>query len=219
MPTSTQAARRVTITLAAAIATSVGLSACATGERPTLVAAPVVSDDDSAVAAVVERLDRAETATFTATYDIIPSATGVVTQATVVAADGRRRVQIGDVDYIVDRGVSRTCDLALGECVDFTDDARISDLNITSEFWGDAFAARLRLDGSRRIGFSQGRVETIAGQTAACVDVPLPAAQALTAAVTYCALDLGVLARYFGADVSIELTSFLVGAEPDDLAG
>ena len=57
-------------------------------------------------------------------------------------------------------------------------------------------------------------VLTIAGQPAACVDVPVPGIGNVSAAVTYCALDAGPLARYFGADVSIELTSFSFTADP-----
>lgn len=176
---------------------------CATGERPTLEPRPVV--DDPAAAVVLDRLDRAGSAAFTATYDIIPSTTGETTTATVRQSDGKRRVTIGSVDFVTDGGVSETCatDTDGADCVDFIDDARVSDLNVTHRFWGDASAARLRIDASRRVGFSEGSTATIADRGAACADVPV-----LGGTVVYCALDAGVLARYFGADVSIELTSF-----------
>ena len=200
-------------TLAALALASVVFTACITGERPTLVEPVSEVVDDPAIAAVVERLDRADETAFTATYDIIPSSSGTTTAATVInEGTSRRRVRIGDVDYITDGGVTRTCQNDDAGCVDFLDDARISDLNITNKFWGVAFASRLRLDGSRRVGFGEGSSETIAGQPALCVDVPV-----VSAAVTYCALEAGPLARYFGADVSIELTSFAVGADPADL--
>ncbi len=199
-------------TLAALALASIVLTGCITGERPTLVAPANQVVDDPAIAAVVERLDRADETSFTATYDIIPSLSGTPTEATVVNDGNRRRVRIGDVDYITDGGVTRTCQSGDAACVDFLDDARISDLNVTNKFWGVAFASRLRLDGSRRVGFGEGGSETIAGQPALCVDVPV-----VSAAVTYCALEVGPLARYFGADVTIELTSFTVGADPADL--
>jgi hypothetical protein len=74
---------------------------------------------------------------------------------------------------------------------------------VTNRFWGPSFASRLRLDASRNTADGIGTTATIAGQPATCVDVAV-----VGGTVTYCALDAGPLARYFGADVSIELTSF-----------
>ncbi len=174
---------------------------CALGERPELETVVVV--DDAAAAVVLERLERADSVPFTASYDIIPSSTGETTVAIVRQLDDTRRVTIGDVDYLTDGGASRTCRRATGDCVDGLDDALISDLNITNRFWSDSIASRLTVDAARRVGFSEGHTETIAGQPAACADVPV-----LGGVVVYCALDAGVLARFFNADVSIELTSF-----------
>jgi hypothetical protein len=178
----------------------IALTGCATGERPDLEPAQVV--DDPAAAVVLQRLERAGSVPFTATYDITPSTTGATTTAIVRQLDGKRRITIGDIDYQIDGGSSRTCKPS-GECVDFIDDARVSDLNITHRFWADAIAARLTIDAARRVGFSTGRTDTIAGRPAVCADVPV-----LGGTVVYCALDAGVLARYINADVSIELTSF-----------
>ena len=177
------------------------LTGCITGERPTLQPVPVV--DDPAAAVVLERLERAGSLPFTATYDIIPSTTGETTSAVVRQVEQRRRITIGDVDYLLDGGITRTCRRSSGECVDTIDDALISDLNITHRFWNEAIADRLVVDASRRVGFSEGHTETIAGRPAACADVPV-----LGGVVLYCALDVGVVARYFNADVSIELTSY-----------
>ncbi|MDJ0767750.1 MAG: hypothetical protein QNJ12_03115 [Ilumatobacter sp.] len=190
----------VTAPRLAVVAAVCALPACVTGERPTLVPEPPVNDP--AVETVLERLDRAGSTAFTAVYDIIPSSTGTTTTATVrQGSDGRRRVTVGEIDYVVSGSTTRTC--TIESCVDGLDDARISNLNITHRFWGDSFASRLRLDATRNIADGRGRVETIAGQPAACVGVPV-----IGGTVDYCALDAGVLGRYFGADVSIELTSY-----------
>lgn len=185
---------------------------CITGQRPELESVPVI--DDAAAEAVLERLDRANSVAFTATYDIIPSTTGETTQATVRQLDNQRRVTIGDIDYLIDRESSRTCRLDENVCVDSIDDALVSDLNITHRFWSDGIAARLTIDAARRVGFSDGHVETIADRPAACADVPV-----LGGVVVYCALDVGVLARYFNADVSIELTSYTDDVDVVALSG
>lgn len=195
--------RRLLILLAAAVLV---LTACFTGERPTL--APASSVDDEAAATVLSRLERADSLNFIATYDIIPSSTGTRIQSTVVQLDGRRRIKIGNVVFTTDGTVSRTCENNVDACSDFLDDARISDLNITHTFWGSAFRSRLELDAGRRIGPSAGSTTAIAGQSTVCVDIIVPSSSAPSGTVVYCALDAGVLARYFGADVSIELTSF-----------
>ena len=69
-----------------------------------------------------------------------------------------------------------------------------------------SFADRLHVDANRNIGPAEGRLDTIAGQPAACADVPV-----VGGTVSYCALDAGVVGRYLGADVTIELTSFSTG--------
>lgn len=195
----------------AVAAVSLLLAGCATGERPMLEPVPVV--DDEAAEVVLERLARAGSVPFTATYDIVPSTTGATTTAVVRQLDGRRRVTIGNVDYLLDGATVQTCQLESDECEEFVNDALVSDLNLTHRFWSDGIADRLVVDASRRTGFSEGRTDTIAGRSAACVDVPV-----LGGTVLYCALDEGVLARYFNADVSIELTSFTSDVDPESFA-
>jgi hypothetical protein len=189
------------------------LTGCITGERPTLLDRPAI--DDPAAQAVVDRLGTSSTAEFTARYEITPTLTNEPTLATVRQSVTRRRVTIGEIDFISDGTVTRTCENSDRGCVDFLDEARISDLNITHRFWGDAFQARLELDASRRIGFSEASDEMIAGYPAACVDIPVPSASQLSGTVQYCALDAGPLARYIGADVKIELLEFSPTADPD----
>ena len=177
------------------------LAGCVTGERPTLE--PVPQTDDPAAATVIQRLDRADRITFTATYEITPIGAAEPTVATVRQSGDRRRVTIGSVDFVTDGVDSTTCLLETGECFGFLDDARVSDLGITNRFWSEGFATRLTVDAARRVGFSTGTVDTIAGWPAVCAEVPVLGGDKL-----YCALDEGVLARYYGADVRIELTEY-----------
>ena len=196
---------RIRIALGAA-AVSLLLSACATGPRPTLVDQPATSD--TVTQAVLDRLERGLTATFTADYEITPSLTGQPTHATVMQSGAQQRVTIGNVDYFSDGTISRTCAVGGTDCVDSIDDARISNLSVTSKFWGPSVVSKLELDSARSVDASTGRTDTIASRPATCADVHVPSIDGV-GSVTYCAVDDGVLARYFGADVSIELTSFV----------
>jgi hypothetical protein len=199
-------------------ATVVGLllTACATGPRPTLVDEPVVTDQ--VAQAVLDRLERAAGVTFTADYEITPSLTGQPTHATVMQSGAQQRITIGEVDYFTDGTVSRTCAVGGTDCVDAIDDARISNLNVTSKFWGSSSASKLQLDAARSVDASTGRTDTIASRPATCADVHVPSIDGV-GSVTYCAVDDGVLARYFGADVSIELTAFAPSVDPSRLVG
>ena len=144
---------------------------------------------------------------FTASYTITPTLTNEPTQATVVQSGLRQRITIGSVEYTSDGAVVRTCVVGGGECVDGIDEARISNLNITHAFWGESATARIRVDASRSVQQAAGRTETIAGQASTCADLTVPAPEGI-GTVVYCALDAGVLARYIGVDVRIELTAF-----------
>ena len=195
------------------------LTSCALGQRPSLVEQAAAGDQASA--AVLSLFDRAASLTFTANYDITPSLTGQITHATVVQAGQRQRITIGNVEYIADGTTSRTCVAGIDECVFSFDDARVSDLSVTHSFWSNSAVGRLTTDSSRTVGPSVGRTDTIAGRPATCVDLPVPAAfeEDGVGQVTYCALDDGVLGRYRGADVTIELTAFSPGADEALLAG
>ncbi len=188
------------------------LASCITAERPSLE--PVAQTDDPVAATVIERLNRARSIAFTATYEITPIGALEPTTATVRQLDDRRRVTVGAVDYVTDGADSTTCLLDTGECFEFLDDARISDLAITNRFWAKGFATRLTVDAARRVGFSTATTETIAGRPAVCAEVPVLGGDKL-----YCALDEGVLARYVGADVAIELTSFSNDVDQVALSG
>lgn len=183
------------------------LSACQTGPRPT------VTDErksDPAVRAVTSLLDQARTnGDFTATYDITPAMIGSATaSATVVARPNSITIAIRDVLYVIEGGVGQTCAADRTSCTEGIDDARVSDLSITHAFWADSAAARLRNDAGRSIGNPQPLPDQIADQPATCVNVPVAGGT-----IVYCALDAGPLARYRGADTTIELTSFTPGAD------
>lgn len=198
------------------VALSIVVTACATGPRPTLIETPTVND--AVAQAVLDRLERARGATFTADYEITPSLTGQPTYATVMQSGPQQRVTIGEVDYFINGTTSRTCAVGGTDCVDAIDEARISNLNITSSFWGSSSASKLQLDTARSVDASTGRTDTIASRPATCADVHVPAIDGV-GSVTYCAVDDGVLARYFGADVSIELTAYAPTVDQARLVG
>jgi hypothetical protein len=205
------APRRLTHVFVAAGAALL-LTACATGTRPTLIEDPVVSDPSTQP--VLDRLGRAGTTSFTATYDITPPQVGRTPVTATVVQDGlRRRVLIGDIDFIVDGTSSQTCFDAGVTCEPGINEGRISDLGITSEFWGTSLATKLRIDAARSIAPSSGSTTTIADWPAVCVDVSVPALQG-AGTISYCALDAGLLGRYRGPNVAIELTSFSASADP-----
>ena len=158
--------------------------------------------------AVTSLLDRARTnGDFTATYDITPTMIGSATAtATVAVASNSITIAIRDALYVIEGGVGQTCAPDRTTCTDGIDDARVSDLSITHAFWADSASARLRNDAGRSIGTPQPLPDRIADQPVTCVDVPVAGGSIL-----YCALDMGPLARYRGADTTIELTSFTPG--------
>ena len=199
--------RRTTPALVALVA----LTGCALGERPTLVAADVITD--SATQTVAERLERAPVFGFTATYSITPSSSTDSTVATITSTAGGLTTQIGDVTYTTDAaGNTTTCQASGTDCTDGANEALISDLGITHRFWSSSARQRLVTDSARRIGTSTGTTDTIAGQFAACVAIKLPSSIESVGTVSYCALDQGLLARYIGADGTIELTSLDVSS-------
>ena len=128
---------------------------------------------------------------------------GLDSEATVVQADNSRRsITINDVRFIDSADTIATCDLSTGECEATLNDARVSDLQLSHEFYAKNFARRLRVDANRRVGDTTGYTITQAGQQVLCVDVPVTGGS-----VSYCALDSGPLARYDGNDLFIQMTS------------
>lgn len=205
-------ARSVLFVVTALVGIGVLASGCLTGERPTLaddavIGAPV---GDPASDAVLEHLTASATASFTASYEITNNFGPVTRDATVVqTADRRRSITIGHVRYLIEGPATATCDLeAGGPCRNRIDDAAVSDLQVTHQFYARSASDRLRTDAQRRVGPTEGYEAEIAGRTARCVSVPVSGGSKV-----YCVLPEGVLALYQGPDVLITLTAF--DDEPD----
>lgn len=196
--------------LVAVLAAIAALSGCVTGERPTLAESPTTTGD-ATVDAVLGRLDAVGAATFTASYDVLTKFGELESPATVVqSGPARRSVTVGSVRFLFDGATTATCTLDTGACSDTIDAGYISDTQLAPDFYGSSAAARLRRDAGARVGPTSASTETIAGQPATCVAIPLPGSSS-----TYCALDSGVLARLDAADVAIDLTAY--ATEPDEL--
>jgi hypothetical protein len=204
--------RRIRRAALAAVVAAIGLTACATGPRPSFESdQPALSPTgDAAVDAVLERLDAVGIAQFTADYDVLTRLGGLNSTATVVQADNSRRsVTVNDIRFLNGTGNAATCNLTTSECEAVINDARVSDVQLSHDFYGASMARRLRVDAARRIGDTSGYEITQGGRPALCVDVPVSGGTKV-----YCALENGVLARYDGADLFIELTG--ISDVPDE---
>jgi hypothetical protein len=209
------AKRKSTVVLAVVvIAGAFQLTACVTGERPTLVgddSAPGTPVGDAPIDAVLSRLESLTTQPFTADYTIVTKATGGTTPATVAVDVDRRSITIANIRFLIEGSRNGTCNLQTGRCSNSIDDGRVSDIQVTHQFYGEATARRLRAEATQRIATTAPSAATIAGLGATCVSVPLPAGSPI-----YCVLENGLLARMDNGDVSIELTSFRDGVDDFD---
>jgi hypothetical protein len=206
-------AKRTSSLVAAAIAlTAVLLTACVTGERPTFVdadSAPGTPVGDPAVDAVLGPLENQATGPFTAEYTILTKFTGATTNATVAVDVDRRSITIANIRFLIEGSRNGTCNLDSGRCSNSIDDARVSDIQVTHQFYGEATARRLRADAARNIAATTPSATTIAGLASTCVAVPVTA----DGSPIYCVLENGLLARMDNGDVLIELTSFGDGVD------
>ena len=190
------------------VALTLALSACATGPRPTLV--EDVPVNDAGIFAILDNFERADAAEFTASYRINVNYGNRVTDATVTQQNGERSITIGDIRYLVESGNTRTCELSNSTCVKGLDDTKVSDFQITHQFWSRATEQRLRIDAGRNIGPAEQYVAEFANTTADCVSVPV-----VGGTKVYCVTEEGVLAHYAGPDLLIELTSYSTTANDE----
>jgi hypothetical protein len=198
--------------VAALVACAVLLSACFAAERPTLGGCAVAETTGRVETnSVLERLDCVSPELFTADYTVLTRLGDLASTAQVVQAPGKRSITINMVRYIYEGGSMITCDLSQGTCEGAINEARTSDVLLTSEFYAKAMAARLRVDADRRIGDPVASEITQAGEPALCVDIPVTGGTK-----RYCALESGALALFDGSDLLIELTGF--SATPNDTA-
>lgn len=196
---------------------SMVLAGCFTGERPYFEEeqpAPL-GTGDPAIDTVLDRLESADAARFTASFDI-ERRFGPVNSTSTVVLDGpeRRSITVRSPDrsirFIADEAGQRTCDLDAGTCTDSFDVQQVSDTVLTIGFYGPDIASRLRRDADARIGSSEAYEKVVADEPADCVDITVSGGTK-----TYCALESGVLAQFVGADFVIDLTSYSPIPDPE----
>jgi hypothetical protein len=193
--------------------------ACATGPRPhfaedaaALGGEPGTPSGDAGADRVLGLLEAVGDGPFTATYHITRKLGPNETNAMVVQDGDKRSITVGDVRFLhTDQDV--TCVISRKACEPGTLDARISDYSVGSAFWASGPARALRVALTRRSGPSVPSTQTVAGQEAQCVDVPVGAG-----VEHYCATPGGPVARWDTAAVAVELTGFADSAELDAFA-
>ena len=183
------------------LCSSITLSACALGPRPTLVEDLAVGDAN--IVALLDTFALVDSAEFTASYRINVNYGNTAATATVTQGEQERSITIGGTRYLIETGRTRTCDLASSSCSHGLDDTKVSDLQITHQFWSRATEQRLRIDASRNIGPSESYLAEFADTQVNCVSVPV-----VGGTKVYCVTDEGVLAHYAGPDLLIELTDY-----------
>jgi hypothetical protein len=191
----------------ATVALLILLSGCFTGPRPSYTTDPFPAGTvtgDAAIDGVLAQLDAANDGPYTVDYTVLTKFGNTSRPASVAVAEGRRSVTVGDVRFITTNGASQTCVLDKTDpCSSSIEPARISDTQITPDFYAADSAKRLRRGAVARIGATIPHTDQIAGQSATCVDVPVTGGVS-----TFCALTNGPLARLDDGAVTIELTQF-----------
>jgi len=189
------------------------LTGCMTGKRPSLGIAPTaagVETGDANIDTVLALFDSVSTAVFTAQYSATLRFGGTVTPVTVTQnAPDERSVTIGDTRYLTEATGTRTCTVSTGTCVEGIDPQPVSNTGVASELTFGDVAKRLRRFAGSRTAATTATQNTIAGQPATCVDLPLG-----TNTSTFCVLANGVLGRVVDGDITVELTTYSSASDP-----
>lgn len=202
---------------ALALALLILLAGCFTGKRPSLVREPFParsSSGDQSIDQVLAQLDAVNNGPYTADYTVLTKFGNITHQASVSVDATRRSVTVGTVRFLTINGAAETC--LLGEaatCSSTIDPARISDTQITPDFYAADAAKRLRRSAVDLIGKPVSHVEKIAGQSTTCVDVPLAGGTSV-----FCVLANGPLARLVDGAVAINLTKFEAAVDESEFA-
>jgi hypothetical protein len=191
----------------------VSLNGCFTGKRPSVVSDPFPAGSttgDPAIDQVLTELDNINPGPYTADYTVLTKFGNVTRPASVAVDHTRRSVTVGTVRFLtLDNNVRHTCLLDKPDpCSTSLDPARISDTQVTPDFYAADAAKRLRRDAVSKIATTVSHIEIIAGQSTTCVDVPLTGGTSI-----FCVLKGGPLARLDDAAVSIHLTQFSAAAD------
>jgi len=192
------------------------LTGCMTGKRPYFSDNPFPTGSttgDASIDAVLQKLDAATTGPATVAYSVLTKFGNTTNTATVVLDAGSRSVTVGNVRYVETATGTVTCaaDNSV-PCITGLDPTRISDIGVTIDFYASEAATRLRRDAQAMLAPTTAHVETIAEQSALCVDVPLAGGVAV-----YCVLDSGLVARMDDGDVAVNLNLFSPTADPGQL--
>lgn len=183
------------------------LSGCFTGPRPSSTTDPFPpgsSTGDAAIDHVLNQLDATNDGPYTVDYTVLTKFGNTTRPASVSLAAGRRSVTVGNVRFLTSHGASQTCVLDKTDpCAPSIEPARISDTQITPDFYAADAAKRLRRSAIARIGSTIAHTEQIAGQSATCVDLPVTGGVSV-----FCALTNGPLAKLDDGAVKIELTQY-----------
>ena len=190
--------------LAVAIVAPLLFSGCITGERPSFG-----SQADPAIEAVLSKLDTS-IGPFTASYSILTRFGNFVTPVTVaIQNESERSITFNDVRFLQSAAGYSTCTLSNGSCSLIVNDAAISNLAVTHDFYGASPAARIRQDVTTMVGPAINSSEVYAGQNATCVQISFT-----SGTKKYCVLDNGILAYQDTPDLQITLLNLTDAVDP-----